>query len=119
MRKNRIMIWELLLIVMILLCGCGKRASSEAVVPADIVIHIEPETEPIVIEVEPEESETAEGPEIYEPWERMEADGMVRSYLTGELVPVAQGNRRPLAIMMSNDKAALPQYGINRAGVVY
>ena len=54
MRKNRIMIWELLLIVMILLCGCGKRASSEAVVPADIVIHIEPETEPIVIEVEPD-----------------------------------------------------------------
>lgn len=119
MRKKRIMIWELLLIVMILLCGCGKKASSEAVVPADIVIHIEPETEPIVIEVEPEESETAEGPEIYEPWERMESDGMVRSYLTGELVPVAQGNRRPLAIMMSNDKAALPQYGINRAGVVY
>ncbi len=34
-------------------------------------------------------------------------------------MPVSQGNRRPLAIMMSNDKAALPQYGINRAGVVY
>ena len=44
---------------------------------------------------------------------------MIRSYLTGEMVPVSQGNRRPLAIMMSNDKAALPQYGINRAGVVY
>ena len=44
---------------------------------------------------------------------------MIQSYLTGEMVPVAQGNRRPLAIMMSNDKTALPQYGINRAGVVY
>ena len=30
-----------------------------------------------------------------------------------------KANRRPLAIMMSNDKAALPQYGINHAGVVY
>ena len=30
-----------------------------------------------------------------------------------------KGDRRPLAIMMSNDKAALPQYGINHAGVVY
>ena len=30
-----------------------------------------------------------------------------------------KANRRPIAIMMSNDKEARPQYGINRAGVVY
>lgn len=44
---------------------------------------------------------------------------MIRSYLTGQMVEAARGNRRPAAVMMSNDKEARPQYGINRAGVVY
>lgn len=57
--------------------------------------------------------------EYYTFEERAEKDGMIRSYLTGELVNSTIGNRRPVAVMMSNDKAALPQYGINRAGVVY
>ena len=35
------------------------------------------------------------------------------------MVDVAKANRRPVAVMMSNDKASLPQYGINRADVVY
>lgn len=66
------------------------------------------------------EAETEETvPEETEPEERIEVDGKIKSYLTGEMVPVEQGNRRPVAVMMSNDKAALPQYGINRAGVVY
>lgn len=30
---------------------------------------------------------------------------MIESYLTGEMVPVQQGDRRPLAVMISNDKA--------------
>lgn len=96
--------------------GCARQSASrqyiETEAPADVVI--EPETEPIAIE-----SETEAPDEPEEPDERIEVDGMIRSYLTGEMVPVSQGNRRPLAIMMSNDKAALPQYGINRAGVVY
>jgi hypothetical protein len=57
--------------------------------------------------------------EYYTFEERTEKDGMIRSYLTGEMVKSAIGNRRPVAVMMSNDKEALPQYGINRAGVVY
>lgn len=119
MKKSRIMIWGMLLIAVIFSGGCAKKTNSEPVDLADTVIHIEPETEPIIIETEPEESEAAKGPEVYAPWERTEDGGMIRSYLTGEMVPVAQGNRRPLAIMMSNDKAALPQYGINRAGIIY
>lgn len=102
-----------------LLCGCAqKTAAPTETLPADITI--EPETETVVIEPESTEAETETEPETLEyPEERMEIDGLIRSYLTGEMVPVSQGNRRPLAIMMSNDKDALPQYGINRAGVVY
>lgn len=57
--------------------------------------------------------------DYYLPEERVEEDGMIRSWLTGKMVPVSQGSRRPVAVMMSNDKVARPQYGINRAGVVY
>ncbi len=111
-------LWALLLAAVVL-WGCAKEASSDQHItlpetepPADITIETEPET----IRIEPETEATE--PET-EPEERVEVDGMIRSYLTGEMVPVGQGNRRPLAIMRSNDKEALPQYGINRAGVVY
>lgn len=114
--------WGLLgvLSVSMLLSGCGKRYTSVAVEPVAtespaMVIEQEPET--IVFEVETE-SETPEEKET-EPEERIEVDGMIRSYLTGQIVDVTKANRRPLAIMMSNDKESLPQYGINRAGVVY
>ena len=58
-------------------------------------------------------------PDYYLPEERQAADGMIRSYLTGQLIETAKGDRRPAAVMMSNDREAQPQYGINRAGVVY
>ncbi len=96
--------------------GCAKQASSKEYITVPETTST-PETEPIQIETEAE-TESEPETEIY-PEERVEVDGMIRSYLTGEMVPVSQGNRRPLAIMMSNDKEAQPQYGINRAGVVY
>lgn len=110
-------IWGVIAAALLIgLAGCAKETYQPAEAEAEADITIVPETEPLVIE-----SETGSEPETEPeyPEERVEVDGMIRSYLTGEMVPVEQGNRRPLAIMMSNDKAALPQYGINRAGVVY
>ena len=46
-------------------------------------------------------------------------EGMVESYLTGELVPEKIGRRRPVAVMMNNVKVAVPQAGIANASVVY
>ena len=46
-------------------------------------------------------------------------DGQVRSYLTGEWVDEAIGRTRPIAVMTENTKDALPQYGLNSAGVIY
>lgn len=106
------------------LTGCGRQYK-EAVVQERIQ-QVETTAETVAVvttEAETEEETETESdlslPAYYLPEERVEEDGKIRSYLTGELVPAAQGNRRPLAIMMSNDKASLPQYGINRAGVVY
>lgn len=103
------------------LSGCSKTASGSSVQQPETE-RIKP-IEEIVIETEAMQVESGENEELQTlaeiPTERVEVDGLIRSYLTGEMVPVGQGNRRPLAIMMSNDKASLPQYGINRAGVVY
>ena len=128
MRKNKgkkyalgVMAAWCLTVGAVALTGCqAKKAENKISVESAVP---EPETKPIEIETEAPETEAPvqetdlADPDEQEP--RVEKDGMIRSYLTGEMVPVSQGNRRPLAIMMSNDKAALPQYGINRAGVVY
>ena len=45
------------------------------------------------------------------PEERKRSRRKDPEYLTGEMVDVAKANRRPVAVMMSNDKASLPQYG--------
>lgn len=122
MKKRRVLgTWVLaggLCLAAFLSAGCSRASSASAERIETTGPEEESSMESIVIETEPPETEAPETEEDY-PEERIEVDGMIRSYLTGEMVPVAQGNRRPLAIMMSNDKGALPQYGINRAGVVY
>lgn len=117
-KRNVVMI--VLAALLILLAGCGKKAE-EAVAtessPVTVVIKTEEfEIKETESQIEPETEETEDEEE---PEERIEIDGKIRSYLTGEMVDVKKANRRPLAVMMSNDKGALPQYGINRAGVVY
>ena len=120
MKKSRTGIAAVIVAGLVLLAGagCGKSyveadatpASQPETTRAEVTTARVPETEP--------ESETETEPET-EPGERREIDGKIKSYLTGEMVDAEKGNRRPLAVMMSNDKQALPQYGINRAGVVY
>lgn len=119
-KSRRILAGIAVFLMAAMLGGCGSKyeevgvstasmeeVSSEAVEETTAVS--------VVLATESGENET----ESEEPEERIEVDGKIRSYLTGEMVDVEQANRRPLAIMMSNDKEALPQYGINRAGVVY
>ena len=63
------------------------------------------ETEKIIVESETQtETETEVSEDVPE--------GMMRSYLTGELVPVEEGEKRPFAIMINNIQDALPQSGI-------
>lgn len=92
------------------LYGCSAKYE-EVVVPETVI----ETTTPAKVEVIVEEDET----EPLEPEERIELDGKIKSYLTGEMTDAAKADRRPVAVMMSNDKAALPQYGINDADVVY
>ena len=102
-----------------LLSGCAKQTYVEVTIAEETTvaatsaeIHIETATTEAE-KVDPDQ------PPYYLPEERVEENGLIRSYLTGEMTDAAKANRRPIAVMMSNDKQALPQYGINRAGVVY
>lgn len=104
--------------LLLFLVACSRQEKAPVSAPPQETREEPKETEPVVIETEPE-TQAESLPEEEKIQIRTEANGMIHSYLTGELVPVSQGKRRPLAIMMSNDRAALPQYGINRAGVVY
>ncbi len=105
-----------------LTAGCARQTAADPTAVSEETAEPESTQETIAIysdqETEPE-TEPEPVAEYYLPEERTEEDGKIRSYLTGQLVDAAVGNRRPVAVMMSNDKAARPQYGINRAGVVY
>lgn len=103
------------------LFGCGKKYEE-----ASVIERLAEATEPsetneirIYSSTEADDASDENSGDYYTFEERTEKDGKIRSFLTGEMVDAAIGNRRPVAVMMSNDKAALPQYGINRAGVVY
>ena len=92
------------------LSGCGKKEASE--VPSQTL----PESSSVMTESsEPEESAlTAEEIE-----EDDAPEGQVTSYLTGEHVDESIGRKRPVAIMLSNVKDAVPQSGIEKASIVY
>ena len=100
------------IIAILLLIGFTSCTSKKTDPVQEETTKQETSAAPIVIEDETEAEENI-------PDERVEVDGKIRSYLTGEMVDVSKANRRPVAVMMSNDKQALPQYGINRADVVY
>lgn len=118
-------IYALCLMLAAGLCGCLSSYEEAAVIPSSAA-QTQESTE-IIIRQNPSEKETQALPEsgmqetekIVDLSDRTPVEGKVRSYLTGEWVNEAAGNRRPIATMMSNDKESLPQYGINRAGVVY
>ncbi len=103
------------------LFGCSKKYEEVWVTDQPVETSDASETKEIKINSSTGAANEAEANsgEYYTFEERVEKDGMIRSYLTGEMVSSAIGNRRPVAVMMSNDKEALPQYGINRAEVIY
>ena len=46
-------------------------------------------------------------------------EGMVVSDLTGEFIDADIANQRPVAVMVDNEKTALPHYGLTKADIIY
>ncbi len=57
-----------------------------------------------------------EAPQITEAADHHE--GEAKSFLTGEWIPAETAGKRPVAMMVENTHATLPQYGLNRADII-
>ncbi|MDE7202741.1 MAG: DUF3048 domain-containing protein [Lachnospiraceae bacterium] len=67
---------------------------------------------------------TPETPDVQEPATEQapveeSREGMYRSEITNEWIDESLKNQRPIAVMVDNEKTALPHYGLTEADVVY
>lgn len=110
MQKRIVALWMAALLAVMMCAGCSRKKQE-----ADLSISAH-ETQEETKETETETESTAE--ETTEVSGELE-DGYMYSYLTGLPVPEELGIKRPVAVMLNNVQAAVPQSGINQAEVVY
>ena len=105
MKKRSILL--LALCSMVVLSGC-KDKEEEAAAPVVSAPQIEVVNNTPAISIE-EETVADDGSH----------EGMYRSELTNEWISEDLKDQRPIAVMVDNEKTALPHYGVSRADVVY
>ncbi|MCR5735644.1 MAG: DUF3048 domain-containing protein [Lachnospiraceae bacterium] len=110
----RIAALVILVLSVCLICGCKKKRDKQD--PAS-----NPDNQPTAQATQAVKDDTSVNDPVDTPAEETEVipEGMMRSYLSGNLVDEKIGNRRPLAIMLNNLEAAQPMSGISYADVVY
>lgn len=94
----------------IALTGCKKEEEKQAVVVSEPTI--------TVVNDAPTISVTEEAP-IEDIVDDGSHEGMYRSELTNEWISLDFKDIRPIAVMVDNEKTALPHYGLTKADVVY
>lgn len=110
MKKHSLLLL-LSLSAMLLFGGCGKE-EDQPMRPSDLA---EPVTSTTVVdETDANDTVVEEEPEDIPPEE-----GLVHSALTNEWITEEVAAQRPIAVMFPIDRAAQPQYGIGKAGVLY
>ena len=107
MKKKTLLLFLSAVLACSLLTGCDGSSDDTAA--------------PTVTDVsEGEDSEEASEEDTEEaPVEEETREGMYRSELTNEWIDESLQNQRPVAIMVDNEKTALPHYGLNDADIVY
>lgn len=101
--------------LMVALSGCGSEGVDEMPVETiEPVVVATPEPTP---EPTPELLEESSEEPTPEPEESHE--GKYRSELTNEWIDEELKDQRPIAVMVDNEKKALPHYGLTEADVVY
>lgn len=121
---KRIKLLTAVLLTACALAGCGNQEDpADSSVPDTLARPIEESTTPVESQVldnvgEPEnpEASVADTATI---GARTVVDGKMQSYLTGEWKDESVARRRSLALMIPNNKGAMPQYGISQASIIY
>lgn len=100
-----------LIAVGLLMTACGNESEEQVSSPIQTL-----EPKPMETETPASSEEAAEEKE-----EVVEEnhDGMYRSELTNEWIDESLIDQRPIAVMVDNEKTALPHYGLTEADVVY
>ena len=109
-----------------LLAGCGENKDNIPVV----ILPESQQTEESKAEVSQESTDATESrteeeateeqvPDAITIEERFVKDGKMQSYLTGEWKEEEVVKRRSMAVMIGNNSALLPQYGISQASIIY
>ncbi len=120
MKKLSVLLAVLLFGTM-LITACGKggdeaeATEEEASTEETIVIGSSSKEEVEEVELPTEEEEEPAEEDVPD----VPPDGMYASELTGEWISLDIKDQRPIAVMVDNDKVALPHYGVTQADVVY
>ena len=93
-KSKRLLVGFAAFLMMAMLSGCGNKYEevvvTTAAVESEAATEAVEETKSIVLATEPVEETT----EAEEPEERVEVDGKIRSYLTGEMVDVEKAGKQ-------------------------
>lgn len=108
--KRKVMVMMLGLASVLLLAACGSKEEEE---PAEAAAA--PSAPAMVVQEEPESEE----PVVEEEEADVPPDGMVANPLTGEWIDQSLEDQRPIAVMIDDEKTALPHYGVSEADVIY
>lgn len=115
MKRKKLWALMMMSVAALSFTGCGKeeaQAPVEEVEFNNIVDNASDNTKQEEVTQEaPSEAETTV--------EEENREGMYRSELTNEWIDESLKNQRPIAVMVDNEKTALPHYGLTEADVVY
>lgn len=112
MKRNISCILIAALAVTVLLGGCKKK-EKEAAAPT------EASEEPIIAVAPSEAPATEESSEAEEEEVEEAPAGMYASELTGEWIDESLKDQRPIAVMVDDEKTALPHFGISTSDILY
>lgn len=106
MKKKTLLLFLSAALACTMLTGCGG-SSDDAAAPTVTDVSEGENTE--------EADEPTDAAEEEASAEEETREGMYRSELTNEWIDESLQNQRPVAIMVDNEKTALPHYGLNDA----
>ena len=115
MKRKSLLALMMVSVVTLSVAGCGGKEEVQAPVEevefSSIAENVAEDKKEEVTEEATTEEQTVVEEEIPE--------GMYRSELTNEWIDESLKNQRPIAVMVDNEKTALPHYGLTEADVVY
>ena len=114
MKKKSLALFLVMTMAAASMTGCGDKKAAEEPATEVNFADIAGETPAETIEAPEEEVSTEEETVVEE-----SREGMYRSELTNEWIDESLKDQRPVAIMVDNEKTALPHYGLTEADVVY